>query len=79
MMIGNTKVIATIIRGIDGKKLSVGYRKAQLEQLSQVMAVKELKSLVGPTVFVRTTYVYFKPPHNSALVVQLNIAMVMVH
>ena len=36
----NTKIIATIIRGIDGKELSIGYQKAQIWKLSKDMVAR---------------------------------------
>jgi len=45
----DTEVIATIFGGFNVKELSTGYRKAQVRQLSQVMAARELRPLIGPT------------------------------
>jgi len=45
----NTEVIATIFGEFNVKELSAGYRKAQVRQLSQVMATRELRPLTGPT------------------------------
>jgi len=73
-------VIATITWGIDGNELSAGYRKAQIQQLSQVMVVKELKPLVGPTVIFGPEDVRsLQTPHNDPLVVQFKITTIMVH
>ncbi|KAJ8425531.1 hypothetical protein Cgig2_021336 [Carnegiea gigantea] len=75
----NMKIVATIIRGIDGKELSAGYRKAQIRKLSQDMAARELKPLVGPTMtFGLEDMRPSQTPHNDALVIQLKVATAMV-
>ncbi|KAJ8439599.1 hypothetical protein Cgig2_017166 [Carnegiea gigantea] len=66
----NAEIIATIIRGIDSKDLSEGYRKAQIQNLSQVIAARELKPLVEPpmTIFpedIRPS----QTPHNNSLLI----------
>jgi len=67
-----------IIGGIDGKKLSDGYTKAQIRQLSQVMVAKELKPLVGPTrIFGSEDKHALQAPHNDTLGAQLKIATIM--
>jgi len=43
----DTEVITTISGGFNIKELSAGYRKAQVRQLSQVMAARELQPLTG--------------------------------
>jgi len=55
------------------------YRKAQIRQLSQVMAARELKPLVEPTVtFGLEDMRLLQAPHNDPLVVQLKIKTAMV-
>jgi len=76
----NTEIIATVIGGIVSKKLNARYRKAQIRQLSQVMATKELKPLMWPTMIVSPYYMRpLQTPHNDALVIQLKIATAMTH
>jgi len=71
--------IATITRGIDIKEMSAGYKKTQIWQLSQAIAARELKPLVGPTVtFGPEDMRPLQAPHNDPLVVQLKIATAMV-
>ena len=48
----NTEITVTIIGGIGSRELNVRYGKAQIRQLSQVKAAKELKPLVQPTMVV---------------------------
>jgi len=43
----STVVTATITGGFHVKEMSAGYRKAQIRQLSQVMAMRELWPLNG--------------------------------
>ena len=72
-------VIATITGGFDIEEMSVGYRKAQIRQLSQVMAARELRPLNGPTMtFGLEDMRPLQAPYNDLLVVQLKIATVMV-
>ena len=59
--------------------MSAGYRKAQIRLLGQVMAARELKPLVGPTVtFGPEGMCPLQALHNDPLVVQLKIATAMV-
>jgi len=59
--------------------MSVGYRKAQIRQLSQVMAAKELRPLSGPIMTLGPEDMGpLQAPHNDPLVVQLKIATAMV-
>ena len=75
----DTEVIATISGGFTVKELSAGYRKAQVRQLSQVMAARELRPLTGPTItFGPEDMRPLQAPHNDPLVVQLKIATAMV-
>ena len=75
----NTEVIATIFGEFNVKELSAGYRKAQVRQLSQVMAARELRPLNGPTMtFGSEDMRPLQAPHNDPLVVQLKIAAAMV-
>jgi len=68
-----------ITGGIIVKEMSTGFRKAQIRQLSQVMAARELKPLVGPTVTFGPEDIHpLQAPHNDPLVVQLKIATAMV-
>jgi len=59
--------------------MSTGYRKAQIRQLIQVMAARELNPLVEPTVtFGPEDMRLLQAPHNDPLVAQLKIATTMV-
>jgi len=72
-------VIATITGGLDVKEMSAGYRKAQIRQLSQVMAARELRLLNGLTMtFGPEDMSPLQAPHNDPLVVQLKIDTAMV-
>ncbi|KAJ8446779.1 hypothetical protein Cgig2_016089 [Carnegiea gigantea] len=71
--------MATIIVGIDGKKLSAGYQKAQIQKLSQVKAARDLKPLNGPTMTFGPNDMHpLQTPYNDALVIQLKVANAMV-
>ena len=75
----NTVVIVTIIGGIDVKEMRAGYRKAQIRQLNQVLAARELKPLVGPMVtFGLEDMRPLQAQHNDPLVVQRKITTAMV-
>jgi len=66
----DTEVIAAISGGFNVKELSAGYRKAQVRQLSQVMAARELWPLTGPTMtFGPEDMRSLQAPHNDPLVV----------
>ncbi|KAJ8437310.1 hypothetical protein Cgig2_022709 [Carnegiea gigantea] len=57
----------------------MGYQKAQIQKLSQVMATRELKKLVEPTMKFGSEVMYpLQTPHNDALVTQLMTATTMV-
>ena len=72
-------VIVTITGGFNAKGLSAKYRKAQVRQLSQVMAARELRPLSGPTMTLGPKDMHpLQAPHNDPLVVQLKIATAMV-
>ncbi|KAJ8420332.1 hypothetical protein Cgig2_006247 [Carnegiea gigantea] len=73
----DTEVIAIIIGGIDDKELNIGFRKAQIRKLSQVIAAKELKPLIGPTMTFGLEDMHpFQTPHNDTLVMQLKITTI---
>ncbi|KAJ8437473.1 hypothetical protein Cgig2_002974 [Carnegiea gigantea] len=75
----NTKIITTIIGGIDDKELNAGYRQAQIRKLSQVMAAREWKPLVRSTMTFGPEDMHpLQTSHNDALVIQLNIATAIV-
>ncbi|KAJ8436832.1 hypothetical protein Cgig2_018928 [Carnegiea gigantea] len=75
----NTKIIATVIGGIDDMELNTGYRKAQVWKLSWVMATGGLRSLRGPTMtFSLEDIRPLQTHHNDALLIQLKIATTMV-
>ncbi|KAJ8431309.1 hypothetical protein Cgig2_032299 [Carnegiea gigantea] len=75
----NTEIIATIVGGIDDRELNMGYRKAQIRKLSQVIAIRELNPPVGPIVtFGPKNMRPLQTPHNDALVMQLKISTAMV-
>ena len=72
-------VIATITGGFDVKEMSAGYRDAQIRQLSQTIAARELRPLNGPTMtFDLEDMRPLQASHKDPLVVQLKIAMAMV-
>jgi len=63
----NRKIIATIIGGIDDRELNAGYQKAQIQKISKVMATRELKLLMGPTMtFGPEDMRSLQTPHNDA-------------
>jgi len=75
----STVVIATITGGLDVKEMSLGYRKAQIRRLGQVMTARELGPLSGPIMtFGLEDMRPLQGPHNDSLVVQLKIATAMV-
>ena len=66
----NTEIIATIVRGINDKELNTWYQKAQMQKLSQIMATRELKLLMGPTMtFGPKDVCPMQTPHNDALLI----------
>ncbi|KAJ8428237.1 hypothetical protein Cgig2_009952 [Carnegiea gigantea] len=74
----NTEIIATIVRGIDDNELNTRYQKAHIWKLSEVMATRELKSAVGPTMAFGLEDLHpLQTPHNDDLVIQLKIATTM--
>ncbi|KAJ8437343.1 hypothetical protein Cgig2_009683 [Carnegiea gigantea] len=74
----NMETVSTIITGIDDKEWNTGYRKAQIQKLSQVMATRELKPLKVPTMtFGPEDKHPLQTPHNDALVIHLKITTAM--
>ncbi|KAJ8426528.1 LOW QUALITY PROTEIN: hypothetical protein Cgig2_022535 [Carnegiea gigantea] len=75
----NAEIIETIIGGIDDRELNAGYRKAEIQKLSEVMATRELKPLVGLTItFGPEDMRPLQTPHKDALVIQIKIGTAMV-
>jgi len=75
----NTEIIAIVIGGIDDMELNKGYRKAQVWKLSQIMATRGLRSIIGPTMTLSLEDIrHLQTPHNDTSVIQLKIANAMV-
>jgi len=59
--------------------LNAGYRKAEIQKLSEVMATGELKLLMGLTMTLGPEDMCpLQTPHKDALVIQLKIGTAMV-